>query len=473
MTDPNPLLRALPPVDRVLKEKPLPAMLADYPRALVVEAVQEVVESCRLRIMGSGGGLSGQDLAPPILAQQAARLVEEWSKPKLRPVINATGIILHTNLGRSPLPSAAIEAITEVASGYCNLEYSLARGERGSRQEHLEELLRRLCGAEAALVVNNNAAAVLLALQALAADQEVIVSRGQLVEIGGSFRLPEVLKSGGAALVEVGTTNRVYIDDYEAAIGERTAMLLKVHPSNYRIVGFTAEVGAVELAALAHARGLLFMEDLGSGAFLDLSRYNLEAEPTVPESVAAGADLVSFSGDKLLGGPQSGLIVGRRHLIERLRRHQLARALRVDKLTLAALESTLKIYQDEERVCREIPVWRMIAATPAEIKQRADKLARQLGDLLGSQVVAVVPGSSKLGGGALPLQELPTFLVAITIPAMGSSALERRLRLGELPVIARVQQERLLLDLRTVFPEEEGLLPDLIRAAAGREGTAG
>lgn len=468
MTDPRLLLRALPPVDRVLTEPPLPAMLAEYPRPMVVEAVQKVVEYYRSRLESAAGGLTESDLAASALAQQAARQVKQWFMPSLRPVINASGIILHTNLGRSPLPAAAIKAITKAASGYCNLEYSLDSGQRGSRQEHLEDLLCRLSGAEAALVVNNNAAAVLLALHALAADKEVVVSRGQLVEIGGSFRLPEVLKSSGAVLVEVGTTNKVYTGDYEAAIGERTAVLLKVHPSNYRIVGFTSEVGSAELASLAHSRGLLFLEDLGSGALLDLTRYHLEPEPTVQESVAAGADLVCFSGDKLLGGPQSGIIVGRRHLVERLRRHQLARALRVDKLTVAALESTLKIYLDEQRVCREIPVWEMIAAGPGDLQQRAESLAWQIGDILGPRAVEVVPGSSKLGGGALPLQELPTYLVAISPPRMEAAALERRLRQGEPPVIARVQQDRLLLDLRTIFPEEERLLVDAIRAA-GRE----
>ncbi len=473
MTDPRLLLRTLPPVDRIIKESPLPEMLAEYPRPLVVEAVQQVVKFYRLKIESAASGLTEKDLAVSALAQQAAQKIKKWFEPSLRPVINATGIILHTNLGRSPLPAASIKSITEVASGYCNLEYSLDSGGRGSRQEHLEDLLCRLTGAEAALVVNNNAAAVLLSLHALAVDKEVIVSRGQLVEIGGSFRLPEVLKFSGAVLVEVGTTNKVYSDDYEEAIGERTAVLLKVHPSNYRIVGFTSEVGSAELASLAHDRGLLFIEDLGSGALLDLTRYNLEPEPTVKASVTAGADLVTFSGDKLLGGPQSGIIVGRRQLVERLRRHQLARALRVDKLTVAALESTLKIYLDEQRVYREIPVWRMIAAGLDELLPRAEALARRIESLPGIRAaVEVITGSSKLGGGALPLQKLPTYLVAISLSGMDAAFLEKRLRQNKPPVVARVQQDRLLLDLRTIFPEEECLLVKAVQAVAEKQAPA-
>ena len=307
MTDPRLLLRALPPVDRVLEEKPLPAMLTEYPRTLVVEAVQQVLESYRSRLLEENGGLTARDLAPSALAPLVARRLTRWFAPSLQPVINATGVILHTNLGRSPLPAAALGAIARAASGYCNLEYSLDHGERGSRQEHLEGLLCRLTGAEAALVVNNNAAAVFLALHVLAVGRGAIVSRSQLVEIGGSFRLPEVLKRSGAHLVEVGTTNRVYINDYEAAIDEQTAVLLKVHPSNYRIVGFTAEVDAAELAGLAHERGLFFLEDLGSGALLDLTRYNLEPEPTVPRLLLPGQIWLPLVAT-LLGAPNQIIV---------------------------------------------------------------------------------------------------------------------------------------------------------------------
>ena len=462
------MLRELPAVDRLLREPALQELEGALPRQALLEAARQTVESYRSLLLSPRlpEDLAKLDLSPGKLAAEAARRARRQAEFSLRPVINATGVILHTNLGRAPLSGAAVEALTRAAGGYCNLEMDLESGERGSRQAHLESLLCRLTGAEAALVVNNNAAAVFLSLHALAFGKEVIVSRGQLVEIGGSFRLPEVMAASGARMVEVGTTNKCHRRDYEEAITEATAALLKVHTSNYQIVGFTSSLSTAELVSVARAHGLLVIEDLGSGVLLDLSPFGIDSEPRVQDSIAAGADLVTFSGDKLLGGPQAGIIVGRRALVERIRSNQLARIVRVDKLTVAALEATLRLYLEPEKALRELPVWSAFCADPGTLKRRAASLARRLKKVLPGDEIEVIPGVSRAGGGSLPLVELPTFLVAIKPHRISAGALAEMLRRGEPPVIARISQDCLCLDLRTV-PEsrEKCLLEALSRAA--------
>ncbi len=425
------------------------------PRELLVEAARAELEQARRTIGGGGPAPQAEQLYKAVLAQARAAL-----RPSLRPLINATGVIIQTNLGRAPLSDAALTAMRAVGAGYSNLEYDLAAGARGSRAVHVVELLRRLTGAEAALVVNNNAAAVYLALLALAAGREVVISRGQAVEIGGGFRIPDVLRQSGAALVEVGTTNRTYARDYEAAVGERTALLMRIHTSNFRLTGFVHETALADLVAVARARGVAVLDDLGSGTLLPTTPYGLAPEPTVQESVTAGADLVTFSGDKLLGGPQAGLIVGRAELVARLKQHPLARALRVDKTTLAALEATLLAYL-HGRATEEIPVWRMISAPADRLRARAERLAARL----GARHAALLPCTSAVGGGSLPGETLPSYAVALL--AGSPDALAARLRAGDPPVVARIADDRLLLDLRTVLEEQEDTLAACVERGLG------
>ena len=408
---------------------------------LAVDAARRVIERAREEIR------AGSD--PGDLGERLRAELEGARRPRLRRVLNATGVIVHTNLGRAPLPEAAVERVRATASGYSNLEYDLDAGARGSRQDHVVSVLRRLTGAEGALVVNNNAAAVLLALAALAEGREVVVSRGELLEIGDGFRIPDVLTRSGARLVEVGTTNRTRAADYERAIGPETALLLRVHQSNFRVVGFTELPSTEELAAVAGRHALPLVEDLGSGALLPL-----HDEPQVRDALVAGADLVCFSGDKLLGGPQAGIVVGRAELVERLRRHPLQRALRADKLTLAALEGTLALYLDPERALREVPVLRMLAEPAEAIRTRAGRLA----ELTGGAVEETV---ARVGGGALPLAELPSFACSV------EEALATALRQGEPPVVGVVRDGRLLLDCRTLADAELGEVAAVVARARG------
>jgi len=443
-------LRALPSVDRLLQAAMADGLDGRFGRRLTVQALQETLEEARALIRSSG--------EPPdetTLLAAAREKLEAWLGPSLRPVINATGVILHTNLGRAPLSPAATQAMLEVAAGYSTLEFDLERGTRGARDLHCEALLCRLVEAEAALVVNNNAAAVLLALTALARKREVVISRSQLVEIGGGFRIPDVLNESGARLVEVGTTNRTHLRDFEAALTDRTALLLRAHPSNFRIIGFTAEPSLDDLVTLARRRGLPVVDDLGSGALLDTTVFGLAHEPTVQESLRSGAAVVAFSGDKLLGGPQAGILVGEQEWIQRLRRHPMARALRADKLCLAALAATLTHYLREEAV-EEIPVWRMIAARPEDLHAKAAAWVASL------QAGEVLPGRSTVGGGSLPEETLPTWLLALSTPR--PNLLTERLRLAPVPVIARVDDDRVVLDPRTVLPEQEGALLSSVQA---------
>jgi L-seryl-tRNA(Ser) seleniumtransferase len=455
---PSDARRSLPAVHAVLAEAAL-ADLLEAPPATRRAAAQAALERAREGVR--------QGRAVPTSAELAAEArasVVRMREPPLRPVVNATGVPLHTNLGRSVLAVAAVRAVVEAAERYSNLEYDLEAGARGSRTSLVEPLLLEVTGGEAALVVNNNAAAVFLCLKTLAEGREVVVSRGELVEIGDGFRVPDVMRESGARLVEVGTTNRTHRQDYERAIGPETAMLFKAHPSNFRIRGFAAEVDAPTLAALAHSHGLPAVMDLGSGLLAPLSAAAGGAEPVVGELLGAGLDAVMFSGDKLVGGPQCGIVVGRRTVVERLRRHPLARALRVDKMTLAALAATLALYRDGR--ADEVPTIAMLAATPADLRRRAVALARRLGQALGDRAeVATMAGASRAGGGSLPDLDLPTWLVSVAPQAHGVAALAARLRQGSPAVVARIEDDRLLLDPRTLLPGDARILEERLRAA--------
>jgi L-seryl-tRNA(Ser) seleniumtransferase len=447
------MLRSLPAVDELLRQKTIKEAAEDYPRTLVVGAIRNVVERMREAILADDGTIDAQRLDRANLVNEIREELEHMAAFTLKRVVNATGIIVHTNLGRSLLCHDASDRLQLIGSGYSNLEYELQAGIRGSRHVHAEAILCEITGAEGALVVNNNAAAVLLALNTLAQGMEVVVSRGQLVEIGGSFRIPDIMARSGARLKEVGTTNRTHLHDYEAAIGPETALLLDVHASNYQIIGFTAEVDLEELVALGEKHRLPVMQDLGSGCFVDVSRFGLKGEPLVQDAVRTGVDLVTFSGDKLLGGPQAGIILGNRALIAQLRRNPLTRALRVDKLTLASLEATLRLYRDEEVAIRAIPTLRMIATDLEALEVQAHDLLEKLNANISSRIkVEIVAGSSMVGGGALPVQTLPTKLVAFRSEEFSAARLETHFREHEPPIIGRVEYELFLLDVRTLQP---------------------
>jgi len=425
----------------------------------VLDALRDAIDETRDGIRRGGIDAVSED----DVVMRAAALLAVAAKRSLHRVINATGIVVHTNLGRSPLASAAVEAVADVARGYSTLEYDVASGERGSRHVHVEELLKRLTGAEAAMAVNNNAAAVLLGLAGLARGKEAIVSRGQLVEIGGSFRIPDIMRESGAKMVEVGTTNKTHLRDYEAAITPDTGLLLKVHSSNYRVVGFTEEVSLAELVHLGAQHGIPVFEDQGSGVLVDLARFGLPGEPTLASAVAAGADIVSASGDKLLGGPQAGILVGKWHTIEKLKKHPLARAVRLDKMTPAALEVTLRLYLDEEKLFTELPTLRMLTIPAGTLESRARALAAAIESACGdSYDVTTAPDVSRAGGGALPMADIPTTVVSVAPRAGSVVELEQRLRLGEPTIVARIKDGRLLLDPRTLKPAEETEITDAL-----------
>jgi L-seryl-tRNA(Ser) seleniumtransferase len=452
MTPRSQSLRGLPAVEILLRHPALAAAGAGIPRLLLVESIRAELARERARLRAG----AAEPVAAGVLAERALSRAREALRPQLRRVLNATGVVLHTNLGRSPLAAPARAAVAGVAKGYSSLEYDLASGRRGDRGAGVERWLERLTGAEAALAVNNGAAALLLTLSALAAGRRVLVSRGELVEIGGSFRIPEILEKSGATLAEVGTTNRTHLRDYERALERHrdVAVILRVHPSNFRLEGFTARPGLAELAALARRRRVALVEDLGSGALVDLSPFGLEHEPTVGESLAAGCDVVTFSGDKLLGGSQAGLVLGRRRCLERVRRDPLARALRLDKLALAALEATLPLYADPDAAAREVPVLAMLRQTPGELESRARRLATALAERLPGLRAVVAAGRGEVGGGALPLQRLPGWVVEVEQPGRDARELERRARAAEPPVIGTVRSGRWRLDPRTLTDRE-------------------
>jgi len=454
------LLRTLPSVDAWLSSEQGRCLCAEYSHAEVVALMRSHLGRVR------GQLIDGRTTVPALVSDEYTQLLRAeliaQRMASLRPLINATGIVIHTNLGRAPLAEEAILAIRDVAAGYSNLEYTLRTGERGSRQDHTERLLIELTGAEAALVVNNGAAAVLLALRALAGGGDVVVSRGELIEIGGSFRLPDVIAESGARLVEVGTTNRTSLNDYAGALTEQTRALLISHPSNFRIIGFTASAPPRELATLARENGLPLVHDLGSGSLVRLDSLPV-AEPTVAECVAAGADVVTFSGDKLLGGPQAGIVVGRASYIERLKQHPLARAMRIDKLSLAALEATLKLYRSPQDPLARVPVLRMITESRESIARRSRAVARSLRKIMGVSAT-LADGISYAGGGSLPMSELATRVIRLAHDGSSAGQLAERLRAADPPVIGRVTQDAVTLDLRTVLPAQSRPLVESIRS---------
>lgn len=513
-------LRSLPSVEELAGSPGADALLENYPRAQVVEAIRAVLDSMRATILagtervskgarteGKLGESAGPQVGAPVdaddLLAAAATLLASWARPGLTRVLNLTGVVIHTNLGRSVLAKSAVQRVAEVASCYNNLEYDLQSGGRGSREAHVEALLTRLTGAEAAFAVNNNAGAVLLLLMGLAADREVLVSRGQLVEIGGSFRLPDIMRAGGVRLVEVGTTNRTRIEDYEAAIGPDTALLLRVHTSNYRILGFVEEAGLDELVALGRRRGVPVADDLGSGALLELE--SLSGEPTVAGSLRAGVDVVCFSGDKLLGGPQAGILLGRSEAIDRLRKHPVARALRLDKMTLAALEATLLLHADPSRARREIPTLKFLSRTTTETAALAHLLQAAIERCCSDGfILEVEESSARAGGGSMPLVELPSHAVRVRFPEppvqsgapggsarpagaaggpggseatdvasprsrrLSAAALEEELRRAPVPVVARVSQDSLHLDVLALDDDDVETVAESVAWAAER-----
>jgi len=447
------LLRQLPSVDEVLKDQNLTKLFESFGREVVVDAIRKSIDLERKRILNlDDTELLNYRMDVNEIIKEVYHQIENSFKLNLNRVINGTGVILHTNLGRAVLPKAAIDAINVVGGYFSNLEIDLETGERGSRYSHVEKLLCELTCAESAMVVNNNAAAVLLVLSALAQGKEVIVSRGQLVEIGGSFRIPDVMKQSGAILVEVGTTNKTHIWDYENAITQNTAILLKVHTSNYKILGFTKEVTKEEMVELAQKYGLVSMEDLGSGILLDLRRFGLEYEPTVQESVEAGFDIITFSGDKLLGGPQAGIILGKKHLINKIKKHPLNRAVRIDKLTLAALEATLRIYKNGNAL-KEIPIFRMMLASLEEMEDKALKLYEKIKNIKKAKIM-VIDEFSQVGGGALPQTFIPTKAISVEPIMMSVDDLVQRLRKYETPILSRINKDRLIIDMRTLMDED-------------------
>ncbi|MFQ5957204.1 MAG: L-seryl-tRNA(Sec) selenium transferase [Candidatus Brocadiales bacterium] len=439
----------IPSVSALLEMLEVTGLFVSYPRPLVVSAIREVLDEIRESIETSDA--PDADLSPTaILPLIKGRLLERGKIP-IKRVINASGVLVHTGLGRSPLASEALKGIKDVAEGYCSLEVDLLTWKRSSRGDHVEALAVALTGAEAAMVVNNNAAAVLLALDTLARDKEVVISRSQLVEIGGSFRMPEVMAKSGAIMVEVGTTNRTYISDYRKAINPNTALLLKVHSSNFRIVGFTTSVNIEELARLAREYEIPVMYDIGSGALFDLEMFGLPHEPTVKESVRAGADIITFSTDKLLGGPQGGLIVGKKRYVDLLKRNPLARALRVDKLTVAALEATLRLYADKSKLTQHLPILEMLTRPLKDIEEESQKFIKDLSKRSGGRIAATLEGgTSAVGGGSLPGEEIPTKLVSLRTETPSAQEVSDKLRQNDPPIFARIEKDRLLFDLRTV-----------------------
>ncbi|SNR63201.1 L-seryl-tRNA(Sec) selenium transferase [Desulfurobacterium atlanticum] len=450
------IFRKIPSVNRLITLIP-DEIKVEYKQGFLTEIARESLDFLRKKILAG----EVEDFDDDFLKDLFLKFLEKRKIFNLRRVINATGVIIHTNLGRSPISEKVAEHIGNIVTGYSNLEIDLETGKRGLRYQNVEELLKRLTGAEAVCIVNNNAAAVLLVLSSLASGKEVIVSRGELIEIGGSFRIPDVMEQSGAVLREVGTTNKTKLKDYEAAITENTALLMKVHTSNYRILGFTESVSGKELVALGKKYGIPVYEDLGSGSFVDVRKFGLSYEPTVNDVLSGGVDVVSFSGDKLLGGPQAGIILGKKELIEKIRKHPLNRALRIDKMTLAALEATLKIYLEGKEL-EEIPVWKMVSQPVSEIERRAEKLVQKIGSVKGKAEVNIEEVVSEIGGGALPLETLPSFAVTIKPKNTTAEKVYRQLRRLPEPVIARIKDEKIVFDMRTVFDSEVEKLADSI-----------
>ena len=454
-------IKKIPKVDKLYQQISIMPQYMDIPRSIIIQTIQNALEKLRQGILN--GIYNENDLDAFRVIQHVQTMLNKAIMPNLQPVINATGIIVHTNLGRSLLASSALDQIIKVACHYSNLEYDLETGKRGHRYQLVEDLICSLTGAESATVVNNNAGAVLLTLRTIASDREVIVSRGELIEIGGSFRIPDIMTLSGARLVEVGTTNRTHLRDYQNAISSETGLLLKVHPSNYEIKGFTASVDLKEMVSLGHALSIPVMYDMGSGNLVDLKPIGLEGEPVVQKIVSTGVDIVTFSGDKLLGGPQAGIIVGNNSIVDQIKKNPIARALRIDKLTLAALEGTLRLYQDPKTVFDNIPTLAFITRPLSEIKDAVDRVYAEVQSIKQDQFhVKIIETNSKIGGGALPLQTLPTYCIGITADTLSVDAIEKYFRALNPPVIGRIENDLFLLDFRTVLPTETKIIQKFI-----------
>lgn len=461
------LFRKIPAVDRLLDSPGLIEISPKYPRSLILKAVHQVLEEIRKRIAAGEGFKDPAQLSVEHVSEKVVARTEKLSRSTLMPVINATGVVIHTNLGRSILAERVLRSFRPLSGGYSTLEYDLEKGKRGSRYSHVEGLLKELTSAEAATVVNNNAAAVLISLETLAKGREAVISRGQLVEIGGSFRMPDVMRKSGVKMVEVGTTNKTHLQDYEEVIGPETALLVKVHKSNFQIVGFAEDVDTTELVNLGNKYGIPVMEDLGSGSLVDFSKYGMMKEPTVQEVLAEGVDLLTFSGDKLLGGPQAGIILGRSNLVEAVKKNPLARALRIDKLTLLALERTLTIYRDEKAALKEIPTLRMISQPYKGLKAKTQRLAKMIGKLNTQNfTIELVDGISRVGGGAYPLLELPSRLLCLIPKKLSAHQMEAWFRACSPPIIVRLDKDHVLLDVRTIQEREFKTVAEAIKALA-------
>ncbi len=445
----------LPSVDKVMLHVKIQDLLNDYPRELVLESIREVIEHKRQEIIAiREEDLHSFNIQQDILINDIINSTKNKFQLSIKKVINGTGIVIHTNLGRSKLSQNVQNELIDIAFGYSNLEYNLSQGKRGSRYDHLVDIIKRLTGAEDVLIVNNNAAAVLLVLNTMANDGEVIISRGELVEVGGSFRISSIMELGSGKLVEVGSTNKTHIEDYKNAVSEETKAIMKVHTSNYRILGFTESVGIDELKADEKFKDIPIIEDLGSGVFVDLSKYGLSYEPTVIDSIKKGVDIVTFSGDKMLGGPQAGIIVGKKEYIEKMKKNQLTRALRVDKMTIAALEATLRMYLNENDAIRNIPTLRMITCSLEELDRKSDILLNKIVSLNIDAEIKKERGVSQVGGGSMPLEKLDTYIITIKPNKFNVSYLEKRLRNSESHIIGRINEDKYILDVRTIEKDE-------------------
>ncbi len=455
-------LSKLPSVDECLKSSYGLEWLESFQRRTIIRSIREVIDLKRKEILNG----NDPDVTIEAISGNIETTIKEHSSYKLKPLINATGVVIHTNLGRSILPQKAIENVMATAGSYSNLEYEVSKGKRGKRYSHIKDIITELTGAEDAVVVNNNAAAVLICLDTFARNREVIVSRGELVEIGGSFRVPEVMKSSGAILREVGTTNKTHPADYENAVCGNTALLLKIHQSNYKVIGFTKEVTMEELVKVGRGFKIPVVADLGSGSVIGLEKYGVQGEPTVQEIIKAGVDLVTFSGDKLLGGPQAGIIAGKRELVEKIQQNPMLRAMRIDKMTFAALEAVFMLYLDEEEAVREIPTVRMLTESSDAIKKRARRILNALKKVISDHAkLEILPDQSRAGGGSLPETDFPTFVVSIKPFNISVNALEKRLRQGDPPLISRIQDDLLLIDARTVQESEIKILMNCFNSA--------
>ena len=448
------ILSKLPSVDEVLGNKNISGILNEYPRNLVLECIRETIDLKRKFILSKKDYLSNIEINFASIVDDSISRVRIKYELSLKKVINGTGVVIHTNLGRSLLSESIKDDLLNTAFRYSNLEYDIEYGERGSRYSHLTETIKKLTNAEDVLIVNNNAAAVLLVLSTLAKDKEAIVSRGELVEVGGSFRIPSIMELSGAKLVDVGATNKTHLNDYEEAISEETSVLMKVHTSNYKILGFTESVEISELKKLGDKYNIPVIEDLGSGVFIDLSKYGLSYEPTVMDSLKQGADIVTFSGDKMLGGPQAGIIIGKKEYIEKMKKNQLTRALRVDKLTICALEATLRMYLDENKAVKEIPTLRMLTYSMCDLEAKANNLYSKIIEKNIDAIVSIEDGLSQVGGGSMPLETIKSKVIAIVPNKINVSTLEKRLRLSSSHIIGRVYNDKYMLDIRTIFEDE-------------------